>query len=50
MIEKTAVGPVASLRLYTCSPLHAILDYREVMWTLLFKFLCVGASVDISTQ
>ncbi len=30
MLKDTAAGSVTSLRLYTCSPLHVIKDYREV--------------------
>ncbi len=30
IVENTVVGPVTSLRLYTCSPLYIMEDYRQV--------------------
>ncbi len=32
MLEHTEVGPAVSVRLYTCSPLYTIEEYKEVKW------------------
>ncbi len=45
-IEKVDAGLVTSLRLYTCSPLYIIEDYREVTIQMQLQTHCVSSSFE----